>query len=217
MTRKIALAAMEHSHQFISTLFKVGSLANVLIVMDLYAPVFRRACPGPSEGLVNFPRCLMAINIHLKYYAALDVLQSFLTQRPMFFRYDLDFLSSQDEAFIKSGNGLGLRWLYGVPDRLMIALARMNSLIEDFGNRVDSDTIHELEEEIAACTPIVIVGAGTDPALNVGRIMVQEAWKMVAQVYLYMGLCGANSLDPRVIKVQRKFMGLLRNSVCPFN
>ncbi|KAH7345469.1 hypothetical protein B0J17DRAFT_639999 [Rhizoctonia solani] len=209
LTRELALATMEHSHQFISTLFKVGSLARVLNVMDLYAPVFRCACAEPGERLVNFPRNLITMNIHLRYYAALDVLQSFITHRPMFFRYDLDFLSPHEENIIKSGTGTGLRWLYGIPDQLMIVLARMNSLFEDFGNHVDSETVQELEKEVEDCMPIVSTEDGTDPALNFDKIIVQESWGMAAQVYLYMGLCGADSLDSRVVKVHKRFMKLL--------
>ncbi|CAE6404269.1 unnamed protein product [Rhizoctonia solani] len=209
MTRELATATMEHSHQFISMLFKVGSLASVLSVMDLYAPIFRRACPEPSEGLVNLRQCLTSLNVQLKYYACLDVLQSLITHRPMFFRYSLDFLSPQEEDIMKSNKGTGLRWMYGVPDQLMFTLARMNGLFEDFGNRVDPEMIQELETEIAACRPIVSTGPGEDPILNIGRITVQEAWVMATRVYLYMGLCGANSLDARVVKVQKGFMRLL--------
>ncbi|CAE6474772.1 unnamed protein product [Rhizoctonia solani] len=209
LTREMALATMDHSHQFISTLFKVGSLASVLSVMDLYAPVFRRACPEPREGLVNLPRNLINMNIHLRYYAALDVLQSLIAHRPMFFRYDLDFLSPHEEKIIKSGTGTGLRWLYGLPDQLMIILGRMNSLFEDFGSCVDPKTVQELKKEIEACMPIVSAETGTDPSLNVGRIVVQESWGMAALVYLYMGLCGAKSSDSQVVKVQKAFMKLL--------
>ncbi|CAE6350207.1 unnamed protein product [Rhizoctonia solani] len=210
LTREVALGAMEHSHQFISTLFKVGSLANVLNTMELYAPVFRRACPESDDQLVNLPRRLTAMEVQLKYFSALDVLQSVTTHRPMFFRYNLDFLSPQEETFIKSGNGPGLRWLYGVPDRLMVVLARMNILFEDFGNRVDMETVRELEEEIGACEPVVCTGVEFDPALNLGRMVVQEAWRLAANIYLYMALCGADSTHPQVVQVQKKFMKFLR-------
>ncbi|KAL5632349.1 hypothetical protein ACGC1H_005349 [Rhizoctonia solani] len=210
LTRELALGAMEHSHQFISALFKVGSLANVLNVMELYAPVFRRACPESNEELVNFPRRLTAMEIQLKYYAALDVLQSVITHRPMFFRYSLEFLSAQEEMFIKMGNGPGLGWLYGISDRLMVVLARINTLFEDFGNCVDPEAVQELEKEIVACEPVVYTSTEEDPTLNIGRIMVQEAWRLAANLYLYMALCGADSADARVVGVQKKVMRLLR-------
>ncbi|KAG8689230.1 hypothetical protein FRC11_003644 [Ceratobasidium sp. 423] len=188
LTRDSALVAMEHNHerQFISTLWRVGSLANVMSIMDLYAPVFRRACPEPGDELVNLPRRLTIPGMNLKYYVILDVLQSFITHRPMFFRYDLEYLSPEEEALVKSDYGPGLRWLYGVPDQLMITLARMNTLFEVHGNRVDPATVLGLEGEIEDCALVVDTSPGIDPTLNIGRATVQQSWKMAATIYLYM-------------------------------
>ncbi|CAE6470556.1 unnamed protein product [Rhizoctonia solani] len=173
--------------------------ASVLSVMDLYASVFRRACPECSEGLVDLRRCLTILDVQLKYYASLDVLL-IITHRPMFLRYTLDFLPPQEEHIVKPNKGTGPRWMH-VSDQLMFTLAKMNGLFEDFWNGVDPETIQELEQEIAACRPVVSIGSGEDPILNLGRIMFQEAWMMATRVYLYMGLCGANSLDAREVKV----------------
>ncbi|KEP44955.1 putative fungal zn(2)-cys(6) binuclear cluster domain protein, partial [Rhizoctonia solani 123E] len=157
LTKEPALTTMEHSHQVKS-----------------------------SEEFVNLRRCLTALDVQLKCYACLDVLQSLITHRPMFFRYTSDVLSPQEEHIMKSSKGTGLRWMYGVPDQLMFTLAKMNGLFEDFGNRVSPEKIKELEQEITACRPVVSIGCEEDPILNLGRIMVQEAWVMAARVYLYM-------------------------------
>ncbi|CAE6468304.1 unnamed protein product [Rhizoctonia solani] len=209
LTREAAMKAMESCHELISITSKVGSLANVLNLMDLYAPVFRRACPEPS-GLVNLPRRLTAVEVNLKYFVSYDVLQSMITHRPMFFRYNLDILSPQDEELLGADDRPGLRWSIGVPDRLVIALAKINTLLEDYGNFVDQEVAQELRREIGrACKPVISSGPEEDPSLMVGRLMVQESWRLVAYVYLYMGLCGADSKDARVVKVQKQFMRLL--------
>ncbi|CAE6381144.1 unnamed protein product [Rhizoctonia solani] len=204
-----AMQAMEHSHEFISTLCRVGSLASVLRIMEIYAPIFRRACPELDDQLVNLPRTLTKINVHLQFYVTLDVLQSIITHRPMFFRYDLTFLSPEDEELLNMADGPGLRWLYGVPDRLMVTFARMNSFLEDFGSLLEPKKAKELEEEIGAFVSTMLPRVGKHPALGLGRMVVQESWRLAAYVYLYMGLCGADSNDGRVTKVQRKFMRLL--------
>ncbi|EUC55179.1 fungal-specific transcription factor domain protein [Rhizoctonia solani AG-3 Rhs1AP] len=115
------------------------------------------------------------------------------------------------EHIMKSNKETGLRWMYGVPDQLMFTLAKMNGSFADFGNRVDPETIQELEQEITACRlgPVVSIGSGEDPILKLGRIMVEEAWMMATRVYLYTGLCEANSLDARVVKVQKVFVRYL--------
>ncbi|CAE6504139.1 unnamed protein product [Rhizoctonia solani] len=208
LTREQALGAMGYSHEFIALLCRVSSLANVLQIMDLYAPIFRRACPEPSNVLVNLPRVLTT-NSYLQSYATLDILLSTITYRPMFFRYDLDYISPHHEELINAENGPGLRWLYGVPDPLMITLARMNTLLEDFGGRLDTGRVRKLEREIGAFKPVYSMDARTDPILNIGRVAVQESWRLAAYVYLYMGLCGANASDSRVQKIKRKFFTLL--------
>ncbi|KDN33082.1 hypothetical protein RSAG8_13829, partial [Rhizoctonia solani AG-8 WAC10335] len=94
---------------------------------------------------------------------------------------------------IATGNGPGTRWVYGVPDRLIILFARMNALLEEFGSGVDPRVIRELEAEIKEVKAIVMVS--TDPSLAVGRLVVQECWRQAGYMYLYMGLCGADSHD----------------------
>ncbi|KAL5641754.1 hypothetical protein ACGC1H_002013 [Rhizoctonia solani] len=209
LTREAAMKAVESCHELLSITTKVGSLANTLNLMGLYAPVFRRACPEPS-GLVNLPRRLTAVEVNLKYFASYDVIQSMITHRPMFFRYDLDILSPQDEELLDADDRPGLRLSIGVPDRLVIALARINILLEDYGSCVDQKMVQELKTEITrACKPVDSSSPEDDPALKVGRLMVQESWRLVGYVYLYMGLCGADSKDARVIKAQQQFMALL--------
>ncbi|CAE6411632.1 unnamed protein product [Rhizoctonia solani] len=127
----------------------------------------------------------------------------------MLFRYDLDFLSPQHKDLLDADNGPGLRWLGGVPDRLVFILAKMNTLFEDHGHCLDSEIVQDLERDIEACKPVISSGAGEDPALAIGRVVVQQSWRLAGYVYLYMGLCGANSLDKRVVKVQKQFMRLL--------
>ncbi|KAF8758447.1 hypothetical protein RHS01_02260 [Rhizoctonia solani] len=175
-----AMQVMEYSHEFISTLCIVGSLVSVLHVMDLYAPIFRRACPEPDDRLVNLPRTLTTITIHLQYFVTLDVLLSIITRRPMFFRYDLTFLSPEDEELLNMSDGPGLRWLYGVPDRLMVTLAKMNTFLEDFGSLLERDRVKELEEEIRAFNSIVLPNKGMDPSLGLARTVVQESWRLAA-------------------------------------
>ncbi|KAH7345473.1 hypothetical protein B0J17DRAFT_640008 [Rhizoctonia solani] len=208
LTTETAIAAMESSHEFISIMIKICSLASVLNIMNLYAPVFRRACPESSEELVNLPRALAAPEIHLKLFAILDIVLGVVTNRPMFFRYNLKFPSSYEEELLNSENSPGLRWLYGVPDRLVVTLAKMNTLLEDFGSHVDRETVQALEKEIEICKPAV-VSVGMDPVLKLGRIVVQECWRLVAFIYLYMALCGADSTDARVVRAQRKFMDVV--------
>jgi hypothetical protein len=152
--------------------------------MQVVAPVFRRACPDPLTGLINLPALLSTINLQLQYYGALDVMLSTLTGRPMFFRYNVEFTPDAPESLFLLEDGPSLRWLYGVPDRLLLTLAKMNTLIEDFGPYVEQETVDELEREIKSVVPLV--GPSSEPALVLGRITVQECWCLAALIYLHM-------------------------------
>ncbi|KAG8731139.1 hypothetical protein FRC11_004978, partial [Ceratobasidium sp. 423] len=208
LTREAAMRAMESCHEFFSMASKVASLANILNLMEMYAPVFRRACPESGEELVNLPRSLTAAEVRLKYYVSFDVVLSVITHRPMFFRYDLH-CSPHDDELLDADDKPGLGWSIGVCDRLVFILAKMNTLLEDYGNGVDQGVVRELGREIGAYKPIVSSGAEDDLTLKIRRLVVQESWRLAAYVYLYMGLCGADSRDARVVKVQKQFMKLL--------
>ncbi|KAJ1311918.1 hypothetical protein OPQ81_010378 [Rhizoctonia solani] len=127
----------------------------------------------------------------------------------MFFRYDLSVPSQQDEELLNADDGPGLRWLIGLPDKLLLVLARMNTLLENPGSHADRRVVRELEEDLGAFKPCISCVPGDDPVLVVGRLAVQESWRLAGYVYLYMGVCGGDSSDDRVVKVQKQFMQFL--------
>ncbi|CAE6398901.1 unnamed protein product [Rhizoctonia solani] len=202
--RDEARLAMSTTYEFISVAVKVFPLTKVVKAMQVVAPIFRRACPDPDDRPINLPNLLSNINVGIEYFAMLDVLLSAVINRPMNFRYDTTFPVAVYVSVFDIEQGPGTRWVYGVPDRLVILFARMNALLEDYGPDVDLRVIRELEAEIKAVRPIVVASA--DPSLAVGRLVVQESWRQAAYIYLYMGLCGADSSDARVIKAHGDFM-----------
>ncbi|KAF8732394.1 hypothetical protein RHS02_07545, partial [Rhizoctonia solani] len=225
LTRQAAIEVMNIFHVLTCITCKVGSLITVLNMMDMYAPVFRRACSESSKELANLPRILMAPEIDLKYFATLDVLLGAITRRPMFFRYDLDFYSSEVEGLIDSDYGPGLRWSHGLPDRLTVVLAKFNTMLEQ-AVTLNFGQVEELEADIDKCEAIIAPESELNPDLMIGRITVQEVWKYAAHIYLHMvrhsyqvvrqfngqtiqGLCGADCTDERVVKIQTKCMLLL--------
>ncbi|KAG8689232.1 hypothetical protein FRC11_003646, partial [Ceratobasidium sp. 423] len=134
MDRCYALGAIEQTFELVCVLCKIGTLADVVNAMQRAAPVFRRACLDSPEKLVNLPNLLTTIDINLQSYATHDIILSMLTHRPMFFRYDVTYPPHLSESSFNTEDGPGLRWLYGVPDWLMVILGRMNTLLEDYGS-----------------------------------------------------------------------------------
>ncbi|CAE6513543.1 unnamed protein product [Rhizoctonia solani] len=201
-----ALTAMSTTYELISVVVKVLPLSKLVKTMETVAPIFRRACTEPGDRPVNLPNLLANINVGLEYYATVDVILSTVIGRPMNFRYDTTYTLGVYESIFDIENGPGTRWVYGVPDRLLIIFARMNALLEEFGSGVDPNVIKELEKEIKEVKAVVLASA--DTGLAFARSVVQECWRQIAFIYLYMGLCGADSHDARVIRANENFMSM---------
>ncbi|CAE7142470.1 unnamed protein product [Rhizoctonia solani] len=209
LDRQHAAKAMLGTLSWIILLCKVASLSSITRFMQLAAPVFRRACPGPLSGLVNLPTLLTTGIYDLHHYSNLDILLGVVTGRPMFFRYTVNFTPKAPESLFFHVGSAGMRALHGVPDRLVMIFAQMNGLYEDFGSHVPHRIVDELEQEIQNLKPVL--APSTEPLVAIGRAAVQECWFQAALIYLYMGLCGAYSTDTRVVNARTRFMTILES------
>ncbi|KAG8707805.1 hypothetical protein FRC09_001603 [Ceratobasidium sp. 395] len=101
-----------------------------------------------------------------------------------------------------------LEWAYGCPGDIIVLLARIN------GRRVsrwieqadrDEEQWHEIEERLREWKPVM----DTDQSANVvARFAIQESWRQAVFIYLYMGMCGVDSSDPRVESSVRQIVQL---------
>ncbi|KAH7311788.1 hypothetical protein B0J17DRAFT_711288 [Rhizoctonia solani] len=95
------------------------------------------------------------------------------------------------EIQIESG---AQRW-DGYPDRLIILFARI---------------VSELEGEIHDFQPFQ--SSSNESALTIIRLMVQECWRQVAYIYLYMAFCGESSQGIRVRAAMKQLMNLVNGT-----
>ncbi|CAE6479014.1 unnamed protein product [Rhizoctonia solani] len=89
--------------------------------------------------------------------------------------------------------------VYACPIIVLITLARVNAF--RVSQLVDQDAtpagnMEEYEAAVRNWKPRV--DYADQPAELIARLAVQEAWRQAALIYLYMGMCGANSADDRV-------------------
>ncbi|KAH7337517.1 hypothetical protein B0J17DRAFT_663269 [Rhizoctonia solani] len=182
-----------------------GSISTIVGLVEAASPVFRRACPEPLGQLVNLPNILLSPSINLRHYAETDIMTATLLARPMFLRYDIMYTPEINEQFM--GPQAGLHWLHGIPDQLIILLAWINMLHEDFGTNVDPLLVSQIgmEVERVKITP----STSDDPVYTVRRFAVQECWRLVVYIHLHVTLCGAHAEDPRVVKYVKRFMRFL--------
>lgn len=87
---------------------------------------------------------------------------------------------------------------YGCPRDIIVLFAKINSWqVSTWAKLVDerSEEWADIEERLKRWTPNI------DPDLSsnvIGRFAIQESWRQATFIYLYMGMCSANSGDPRV-------------------
>ncbi|CAE7178942.1 unnamed protein product [Rhizoctonia solani] len=209
-----ARAALDHivELQILGVQIYSSSLSAVVRLLEDTAPVFRSACPDPLTQLVNLPSLLLGPWVHLRYFAVTDVTLSITTGRPMFFRYDVEFSLELCERMTQSKTNYGLTWMHGMPDELVLLFAWLNNLREEvqLGSPIDEETIARIESDIRELR--IVPGQAADPTLKVGRLVVQECWRQVAYIYLYMALCGVHAQDSRVEKHTKAFMKLVNGT-----
>ncbi|CAE6475709.1 unnamed protein product [Rhizoctonia solani] len=212
-----ALQVLENILEVVSVHFYTSPLPVVLELLQAVAPVFRRACPEPPKQLVNLPRMLMEPGLYRRYFAVMDVGLSVVTDRPQLFRYDVSYTAEVRERMTKRDYtaDYGLEWLYGIPDRFILLFAWINGLREDFyGREVDPDIVTRVEEQVKneRVGQNLHTAGDSDPVFRIRRLVVQECWRQVVYIFLYMALCGASAADHRVEKAFSILMRLIRET-----
>ncbi|KAH7345560.1 hypothetical protein B0J17DRAFT_640301 [Rhizoctonia solani] len=132
---------------------------------------------------------------------------------PTLFRYEVAISGSQpshphQSVSANQGDGI-VQWLHGIPNQLILLFAKMISMRAD-GSALSEETVTSVEQEI--CKTLPIDSSSSDRFLAVMRLIVQECWRQVALVYLYMAVCGDSSNAPRVQQAFDRFMRLLNGT-----
>ncbi|CAE6451375.1 unnamed protein product [Rhizoctonia solani] len=197
---EVALEAMT-IHYYVSPITQAERLRRAI------APIFRALYPGPLGAPINLRSLMSQPLFCLRYYAYLDIISSSLVGFSMMFRYDTT--SPSDETIYEFQAENSPQWLFGVPDRLIVLFARINTIRED-GSIPSTDIVREIEQDIREFRPFQSVS--TDSYLVVTRLVVQECWRQIAYVYLYMALCGESAQGSRVESAMKQLMKLVNGT-----
>ncbi|CAE6513559.1 unnamed protein product [Rhizoctonia solani] len=206
---EIAMRTLDSMLEIFSLQTTTQPIATCIRSLDYAAPVFRRACPEPPGQPVNLPNILLAPNPNLRHFATIDVVKSITTGTPTYFKYEVPFSLELCERMYQLQGNLGLQWLHGFPDQFILLFAWINSLCETPGASTDSKLIAWIETNLPRIE--VAIDQSGDPLLRIGRMVVQECWRCVVLIYLYMALCKADAYDHRVVCAQKSFMRLIRS------
>ncbi|KAH7338237.1 fungal-specific transcription factor domain-containing protein [Rhizoctonia solani] len=186
---------------------------NVIIhLLHNATPIFRYACPDPPGLPIYLPGLLMDSEFNLRHFVSLDVVLSVTSGRPALCQYEVGNSLELCNQVLRYQEDYGFRWLHGVPDQFVLLLAWINGLYERQGTNVVPQVLAQIESDLSNVKLLVV--ESTDPALKIGRMVVQECWRHATYIYLYMTLYGAHSKDLRVERVLKAFMRLV-NGVNP--
>ncbi|KAH7323353.1 hypothetical protein B0J17DRAFT_241069 [Rhizoctonia solani] len=145
----------------------------------------------PNGNLVvSFPRTLRAPQHELGRFILYDTVTALvLGVSPLVeYGYDDEWDSTPHR----------LEWIHGVPVLLLEAISYINS--RRTGSKALLDDWQALERRVLAWqSPFTIPeGECTNEHISETRVAVQEGWRHVVLIYIYMGICGVSSHDSRV-------------------
>ncbi|QRV92963.1 Fungal specific transcription factor domain [Ceratobasidium sp. AG-Ba] len=202
-----ALMVLAHVYEITMTLSLSSSIAFQTKLLDQTVPVYRIVHFETLETLAAFRFRFLHPHSGHPHTPETDILLSLITCRPMVFQYDTAIYSQRYNA-----SQVGLQWRIGLPDEFLVMLCQMNKLLQERALSIDSTLTGYLEARINNFEPKL--DRTPDSCLYVTRLMVQECWRHFMYIYLYMGLCGANSHDVRVEKALKQLIKLL-NKIKP--
>ncbi|CAE6444633.1 unnamed protein product [Rhizoctonia solani] len=151
-----------------------------------------------GDLVVSFPRTLGAPRHELRRFVTYDTIAALLLGVTPLAEYGYDDECSKETP--------GFDWVHGIPSAFIEIVARVNSWRA--GSRVPTNEWEALERRIWAWQSLyTLPKKGFDNKdINVARAAVQEGWRHVLLIYIYMGVCGVSSHDSRVqVSVNRIF------------
>ncbi|CAE6529951.1 unnamed protein product [Rhizoctonia solani] len=140
--------------------------------------------------VVSFARTLSATRPELGRFVLYDTAAVFLFGVPPLveYGYDGEWDSGSHE----------LEWVHGVPVKLVEIISQIN-LWRAGSRTAPMNDWEAMERHILSWRPLPIKPGNEDStAGSVARFAVQESWRHVVLIYLYMGMCGVSSHDSRV-------------------
>ncbi|KAG9087008.1 hypothetical protein FS749_003233 [Ceratobasidium sp. UAMH 11750] len=174
-------------------------------------PLFRASAPFFVELTSKHPDlwtqdstlCLHAVlhtpGYEIPRFAFCDTMSSLAFGTPPLIHYD----TINQVRPVKVAEFPVLEWVYGCSVYIIILLARINSAraaMQMDGSTVtsipNSSEWREIERKLQEWKPAI---EHVDESVTaVVRFAIYESWRQAALIYLYMGMCGVNSADPRV-------------------
>ncbi|KAG8705259.1 hypothetical protein FRC09_003073, partial [Ceratobasidium sp. 395] len=182
--------------------YLISNIKQGYNLLRLTAPVFMQvACADPtlwprdpSSNGISLAHALLPPRREICRFIFMDSISSFTFGVPPLVEYDTS------HPMIETQNIRPTEWIHGCPSRFMFLVVKINQWrAQHPGNYQDGNSPwKEIEEDAWAYRPSYDHDPSSDSGRHVLRVTVQEGWRHTVLIYLYMGMCGVTSHDPRV-------------------
>ncbi|QRW11536.1 Fungal specific transcription factor domain [Ceratobasidium sp. AG-Ba] len=167
------------------------------------APVFMQvACADPtlwprdpSSNGISLAHALVPPRHEIDRFIFMDNISSLTFGVPLLVEYDTS------HPMIETTAANPIEWIHGCPNRVMFSIVKINQWRMRHPNGcLEGEYVpwKEIEKDAWAWNPPPVGDFETDSSRHVARVAVQEGWRHALLIYLYMGMCGVTSHDPRV-------------------
>ncbi|CUA68594.1 hypothetical protein RSOLAG22IIIB_07968 [Rhizoctonia solani] len=138
--------------------------------------------------VTSLPRTLGVPQCDLQCFVMYDTIASLLLGTSPLVEYDYD--GECDPA------SHALEWVHGIPVVLVEIISQVNSWRA--GSRVTLDDWQKLERRVLNWQSRLATAEGGLYVNTTVKLAIQEGWRHVTLIYIYMGMCGVSSHDERV-------------------
>ncbi|QRV96316.1 Fungal specific transcription factor domain [Ceratobasidium sp. AG-Ba] len=148
----------------------------------------------PSSQGISLAHALVSPNYELGRFIFVDMTTSLTFGIPPLVEYDTS------HPMIQSTEMHPMNWVHGCPVEFGYSLMKINQWRAQHPNGCagQDPPWREIEADAWAWRPRCNYGPEAESEKNIVRLAVQEGWRHALLIYLYMGMCGVTSHDPRV-------------------
>ncbi|KAG9085896.1 hypothetical protein FS749_004035 [Ceratobasidium sp. UAMH 11750] len=157
----------------------------------------------PSSDGISLAHVLVSPQYELGRFVFIDASMSLTFGTPPLIEYDTS------HPVIPTPDIHPMEWVHGCPISFVYSIIKINSWrARNPGGRAEPDTWKEMEAATWAWRPTCDYGPDSESWRTVARFATQEGWRHAVLVYLYLGMCGLDSNDPRVQSSARQISHL---------
>ncbi|QRV96386.1 Fungal specific transcription factor domain [Ceratobasidium sp. AG-Ba] len=125
----------------------------------------------PTSNGISLAHALLPPRHEIGRFIFMDNIFSLSFGLPPLVEYDTS------HPVIQSASSYPTEWVHGCPTRFMFSI---------------------IEEDTWAWRPTGVSSSSSNSQGSIAQVAVHEGWRHALLIYLYMGMCGVNSHDPRV-------------------